>query len=250
MKKKRQAITVPDLELYAQCPKLFRFEKQKGPTDSKPSNLFAHCVRETIIHMYLIELVSKHKAEFHSIKLFWDKVFWREHGEANVNTLQLSERGLDIVYNYFENIYSLKRYHIAAVKIPYEYKVKEDKVSVEVEMDVIVTDPEVGDVFMLSFVDGQKDSENMLKTVMSSINEMIKMSSMLKESPASHSIKATFYNISRSDLDGCTVDVGKEMTDKIDKMINYLALGISNDITYLSRTEACNLCDHADKCQF
>ena len=252
MKKSQQKISPKGMELYAKCPKLFQLTKDAGLLDDvrEPEDDFASCIRGTINHMYLIELISKHKAEFKSVKIFWDKVFWKLYSDMPEHeALSLSERGLDIIYKYYTSIYSLKSYNIAAIKAPYGFRSYEEKILIPTELDVIITDVGPKEVYVLSFIESNISDRDIKKHVLSSIPEMLKIASIHNEIPNDYSAKATFYSVTSDDINGYTLDIEEDLVDRINSTIRFLSMGIHNEIYCPSKSSDCQSCDCENKCE-
>lgn len=244
----RKQISTDDIDAYSMCPKFYELSKDNvKPVDESDDEKFRRCVKEAMLQMYIMELSTGHKAEFHSVKSFWDKIFWKAFSDKTLATkaLEYSERGLDILSQYHGTVYSMSHNKIAAVKAPYDYLMHCEKVAVPVEIELVLVDSKRSDVYFVSFVDAV-DKASIKKEAHSLAKHLIKMSAIHKETPSHHATKATFYNAEHNT--GYTVEITDEMVNSIDRSIGQISSGIHNKIFYKSRTAMCDSCVYIKEC--
>lgn len=243
----RKQISTEQLELYAKCPKMY--ELMDGIPSDGTGDTFNMCLKETILHMYIAELTSGHVTEFSTVKSFWDKTFWKHNSPQDATiALKLAEKGIDILYQYYTEIYDLNTCHVTAVKAPYDYVLNNEKIAVPVELDVILNDTVNKEIYLISLINHGDDTNGIRKHILSSLDCLIKMSSIKKESPEGFNVNATFYNISHNDIIGHTINIDQNMVDKIDKVIKYLSVGLTSKIYCPSKSLECDSCIHNKNC--
>jgi len=244
----RKQISTDDIDAYSMCPKFYELSQDKVETvDEDDDTIFNTYIKETILQMHIMELSTGHKTEFHSVKIFFDKVFWKSFTDDILVTkaLEYSERGLDILHKYHSTVYSMSRNKIVAVKAPYDYTLNSEKIAVPAELEVISVDKENDVVYLMVFTDKESVAAIREDAITSACN-MVKMSAIFKETPSNHTVKATFYNAEKNI--GCTFDVTNDMVNEIDRQVKYLAQGIHNKVYYKSKTDMCNECKYIKEC--
>lgn len=243
MKDYRRKQTTPnDISLYSKCPKYYELRKgDSRDDDSSLDDIYYSCVRETIIQMYTIELSSGHKAEFHSIKAYFDKIFWKRFPDTVASeALEYVEKGLDVLYQYYSSVYSASNHNVVAVRAPSDLLIDHGKIGVPIELGVILSSPELEEVYLLEFVT-EKDEP-------SSIESKIKTVVIKKESPDKFTTKATFYNM-KDKAHSKTANITDDMAKENEKLIRYLVAGIDQEVFYKSETEMCNTCRFKGECK-
>ena len=244
---RRKQVTIEEVESYSKCPRYYQLNKDIEPKSESHADIFNRCIREAVIHMYAIELTTGHKAEFHSIKSFWDKVFWKNFPEDDAKlALEYSEKGIDILHRHFRSTYSITKSTVSAIKAPHDYLMNCEKIGIPVELGIVLVDHENKDVYLVDFID-KKDFPTLKSAAIHSMEPLIKMASIKQETPDNYNTKATFYDA--SDISsGVTVDVPDRMFKKVDSTIKFIVAGIDNNVYYSSKTCMCANCDHKKQC--
>lgn len=244
---RRKQVTIEEVEAYSKCPRYYQLNKDIEAEAESHNEIFNRCIKESIIHMYAIELTTGHKAEFHSIKSFWDKVFWKNFPEDDAKlALEYSEKGIDILHGHFSTTYTMTTSTVSAVKAPHDYLMNCEKIGIPVELGIIIVDHKNKDVYLIDFID-KKDFPSLKSAVMHSMESLIKMASIKQESPDGYDTKATFYDASNISS-GVTVDVPDHMFKKVDTTIKFIVAGIDNNVHYSSKTCMCANCIHRKQC--
>lgn len=243
----RKQIAHNDLELYAKCPEYYRLSKDELPSDITEEDVFRDCVKEAIIHMYTIELTTGHKAEFHSVKSYWDKIFWKRFADADASeALRLCEQGSDTLWSYYDLVYSVPTtMSVAAIKAPCEILFYDEKIGVPTELPIVMVDSDAQEIYLIGFIDEPvKDIERYVRL---SLKHNIQLISICQEAPAGFTVKATFYNVDGK-ISGATFDLNDTMINSMMDRIKFLALGIDKKIYYMSKSEACKECEYHKEC--
>ena len=243
----RKQITHNDLETYAKCPEYYRLSKDELPSDITEEELFQDCVKDAIIHAYTIELTTGHKAEFHSVQSYWTKIFWKRFANVDaVEALKLCEQGSDILYSYYDSIYSVaSSADVAMVRAPHEILLNDEKLGVPTELPIVTVDSSAKEVYLVGFIDEPvRDIERHVKV---SLKHNIQLISIHQEAPEGFTVKATFYNVTRK-ISGATFDLDSTMINSMMDRIKFLALGIDKRIYYMSESEGCKICKYHKEC--
>ena len=243
----RDYVHIRDIKNYMKCPMLCRLKLLKDD-EATVDGIFYSAIEETIMHMYMLELSNGHKAEFSSIRSFWEKVFWKQFpGDEAVLASQYSEKGLDIVLKYYNDMYSICDVPVAAIKAPHEILLNNEKVGVPVTLDVVLVDEDRKEVCLLLFT---SDSNycNMSAELTSSVENMVKILAVKQETPSGYSTKATIIYTPDISI-GHTIEITDEIASNIEVMIKYIVAGMQSGISYKSRTEACNTCEFRKECK-
>lgn len=244
----RKQISTDEIDLYSRCPKLYELSKDAvAPADEDDEDIFRRCLKEAVTQGYVMELATGNRAEFSSIKTFWDKKFWSAFSDDTIVTkaLEYSERGIEILYKYYQTVYSMSKNKIVATRAPYSYTLHNEKIEVPVEMDLISVDKENDTVYLTVFTD-EESVPAIKESVTSSAKHMVQLSSIKKEIPQGHVCKATFYNIEK-DI-GYTMEITDEIVKDIDRTIGYLVQGIHNKVYFKSKTLICDTCVYKIEC--
>lgn len=242
----RESIAPIDIEMYMRCPTLHKLADKSGSVSLE--EIFYSCVEETIMHMYMIELSSGHKAELVSVKSFWDKTFWKRFpSDEAVLASKYYEDGLDIAIRYYQDIYVVCNTPVVAVKVPHELLFNNGKVGVPVTLEVVLVDNDNREVYLLLFT-AQKRYSKISEDMASSIGNMLKMLAIRNETPSGYKTKATMLYLPDISI-GHTTEITSRKEAKFLATIKYLVAGIKEGIVYKSRTEACNTCEFKEACK-
>lgn len=244
----RKQISTDDIDAYSMCPKFYELSKDKtDAVDENNDDIFRRCIQETILQLWVMTLSTGHKAEFNSVKLFFDKIFYKAFSDDTLITkaLEYTEKGLDILYQYYSTIYSMSDNKVVAVRAPYDFTVHCEKIAVPIELELVSVDQKNSDVYVMVFTDKETVPE-IKEEAMTSASHMIKMSSIFKETPSNHTVKITFYNAEKSI--GYTIEITDEIVKDIDKKVKYIIQGIHNNVYYKSKTGMCDSCAYIKEC--
>ena len=243
----RKQITHNDLETYTKCPEYYRLSKDEPPSDITEEELFQDCVKSAIIHAYTIELTTGNRAEFHSVKSYFNKLFWKRFASTDaVEALKLCEQGSDILYSYYDSIYSVPTtMDVAGVRAPHEILLNDEKLGVPTELPIVMVDSSAKEVYLVGFID--KPVKNIDQHVRASLKHNIQLISIYQEAPEGFAVKATFYSINGK-ISGTTLDLDSAMINDMIDRIKFLTLGIDKEVYYMSKSEACKKCEHYAKC--
>ena len=245
---RRKQVTIEEVESYSKCPRYYQLNKDKEAEPETHEDIFNKCIKEAVIHLYAIELTTGHKAEFHSAKTYWDKIFWKNFPEDDAKlALEYSEKGLDILFKHFNSIYTMTKSTVSAVSVPHDYLMNCEKIGIPVELGMILVDHENKDVYLIDFID-KKCSPTLHSAAVHSMESIIKMASIKQETPDNYNTKATFYDA--SDISsGITIDITNSMYKKMDTMIKYIVAGVTSEVFYSSKTCMCKNCEYKKQCR-